>query len=153
MGVWDCGVGPSGFFLGWGYLYKYGRVTLGKEIMRYWELWMGDAWSADASLIYRLSKWSESMSWELLSTQTSHFIPTMLLMLQPEQTNKSTLISKLKKYTFMNVEESFETYKVIFRPILQYCSTISLYVCTYVCMFVCTDVFVGALKIDGYNKC
>ena len=77
------------------------------------------------------------MSWELLSTQTSHFIPTMLLMLQPEQTNKSTLISKLKKYTFMNVEESFETYKVIFRPILQYCSTISLYVCTYVCMFVC----------------
>ena len=53
----------------------------------------------------------------------------------------------------MNVEESFETYKVIFRPILQYCSTISLYVCTYVCMFVCTDVFVGALKIDGYNKC
>ena len=31
MGFGACGMGPSGFFCGWGSLYKYGRITLGKN--------------------------------------------------------------------------------------------------------------------------
>ena len=31
LGLGSCGVGPSGFFLGWGALYKHKRLTLGKK--------------------------------------------------------------------------------------------------------------------------
>ena len=30
----DCGVGPSGFFWGWGFLYKHKRINLGKMVLR-----------------------------------------------------------------------------------------------------------------------
>ena len=32
MGFWACGVGPSGFFWGWGSLFKQRRITLGKTL-------------------------------------------------------------------------------------------------------------------------
>ena len=31
MGFGSCGVGPSGFVLGWGSLYKHKRITVGKN--------------------------------------------------------------------------------------------------------------------------
>ena len=31
IGFGACGVGPSGFFLGWGSLYKHKKITLGKK--------------------------------------------------------------------------------------------------------------------------
>ena len=59
----------------------------------------------------------------------------------------------------MNVEESFQTYKVVFRPILQYCSAIFVFVRMYIWIYafvsflmIKSGVFVSALKIDGYNK-
>ena len=33
MGFGVCGVGPSGFFFGWGSLYKHKRITLGKKMV------------------------------------------------------------------------------------------------------------------------
>ena len=37
----------------------------------------------------------------------------------------SYLLSKLKKY--INIEDSLKTYKILIRPILEYCSTIYMY--------------------------